>query len=166
MLAAAIALIVFSGTDSARLQALAAIFGVLVLVGSMALRRATISLGLRPARWGFFRMGAPLGLLYAIATSVFPAPRLSDIAWRAVFDLPRRPSLSQLGETLFHVRLWVDDMIVRLLAQWLGPDTARIAGIVISSNVLMGFVIALYAVAVSEIVRAMEEGAWRSGASP
>jgi hypothetical protein len=105
-------------------------------------------------------------LLYAIGTSWFPAPKLADIAWRAVFELPRRPSLAQLGETLFHVRLWADDMIVRLLVPWLGVDGARLAGIVISSNVLTGFVIALYAVAVSEIVRGLEEGLWRTRGEP
>ena len=37
----------------------------------------------------------------------------------------------------------------------------NIRGLVISSNVLTGFLVALYAVAVSEIVRGMEERWWR-----
>ncbi|MFM9940927.1 MAG: hypothetical protein ACKVP7_15695 [Hyphomicrobiaceae bacterium] len=153
-----IALITFSGTDAARLLAMAAIFAVLVLTGSMALRRAHLSLGMKPARWGYFRMGAPLGLLVSVAMGFFPAPTTGAIAWRALFDLPQRPNLAQLGETLFQVRLWADDMIVRVLGVWLGPDGAKLAGLVISSNVLTGFLVALYAVAISEVVRAMEEG--------
>lgn len=159
ILAAGIALITFSGTDPSRLQALAAIFAVLVLLGSMALRRASLSLGMRPARWGYFRMGAPLGLLVSLALSVFPAPTTSAIAWRALVDTPQRPSLAQLGETLFQVRLWADDIIVRVLATWVGPEGAKLVGLVISSNVLTGFLVALYAVAISEVVRVLEEAA-------
>ncbi len=158
LLAGGIALITFSGTDPGRLMAIAAIFAVLVLVGSMALRRASLSFGMKPARWGYFRMGAPLGLLVSFAMGFFPAPTTGAIAWRALFDLPQRPSLAQLGETLFQVRLWADDMIVRVLGVWLGTDGAKLAGLVISSNVLTGFLVALYAVAISEVVRVMEEG--------
>lgn len=157
VLAAVLALMTFSGTNAGRLQALAAIFAVLVLIGSIILRRATISLGMRPARWGFFRMGPPLGVLVSIAMSFFPAPSTSAIAWRTFFDLPDRPTLMKLGETLFQVRLWADDMIVRVLATWLGDGGARAAGLILSSNVLTGFLVALYAVAVSEVVRVMEE---------
>ncbi len=158
IVAAGIALITFSGTDPVRLQVVAVIFAVLVLLGSITLRRASLSLGMRPARWGYFRMGAPLGLLVSLAMNIFPAPTTSAIAWRALFDTPVRPSLAQLGETLFQVRLWADDMIVRVLGAWLGPETAKMAGLVISSNVLTGFLVALYAVAISEVVRLMEEG--------
>jgi hypothetical protein len=157
IVAGGIALVTFSGTELGRLAAMAAIFAGLVLVGSMALRRATLSLGMRPARWGFFRMAVPLGILYSLALSAFPAPTLGALAWRALFDLPARPSLAQLGETLFHVRLWADDLIVRVIAVWLGADGARLAGLLVSSNVLTGFLVALYAVAVSEVVRHLEE---------
>lgn len=162
VLAAGIALITFSGTDKTRLGVLAIVFAVLVLLGSMAVRRATISLGAKPARWGYFRMGAPLGLLVSVAMGFFPPQSLGSIAWRALFDLPARPSLAQLGETLFQVRIWADDMIMRVLSQWLGPEAAKVAGLLISSNVLTGFLVALYAVAVSEVVRVMEERAWRA----
>ena len=161
VLAAAIALITFSGTDAWRLQTTAALFGGLVLFGSALLRRLTVSWAVRPARWGYFRMAAPFGLLFSIAMSFFPSPNLAGLAWRALFELPQRPNLAQLSETLFQVRLWADDMIVRVLAQVLGADGARLAGLVISSNVLTGFLVALYAVAVSELVRGMEERRWR-----
>ena len=161
VLAAAIALITFSGTDAWRLQITAALFGGLVLFGSALLRRLTVSLAVRPARWGYFRMAAPFGLLFSLGMSFFPPPNLAGLAWRALFEVPQRPNLAQLAETLFQVRMWADDMVVRVLNPLLGADAARVAGLVISSNVLTGFLVALYAVAVSEIVRGMEERWWR-----
>lgn len=48
-------------------------------------------------------------------------------------------------------------MIGRVLATWLGPEGGKFAAVLVSSNVLVGFLVALYAVAISEVVRLMEE---------
>lgn len=53
------------------------------------------------------------------------------------------------------------DLVVKVLTQLMGADLGRILGVLVSSNVLAGFVLALYAVAVSEIVRGLEERHWR-----
>lgn len=161
LVAAIVALMTFSGTETARLQIVAAIFGVCVLVGSMLLRRLTISLGARPAHWGFFRMAAPLGLLFSAGMSFFPAPSSLDMVRKVVFDLPARPGIAQAGEALFALRLWIDDLVVRLLVPVAGLEGARVIGIVVGSNVLVGFLVSVYAVIVAEIVRVMEEAGWR-----
>lgn len=160
-LAGLVALMTFSGTEANRLQVVAVIFAGCVLLGSMVLRRLTISLGAKPAHWGFFRMGAPLGLLFSAAMTFFPAPSSLEVVRRVLLELPSRPGLAQAGEALFSLRLWIDDLIVRLLLPFAGPEGARAIGIVIGSNVLAGFVISLYAVIVSEVVRVMEEAHWR-----
>lgn len=161
VLAGLVALMTFSGTEQTRLQVVAGLFVVVVLIGSTLLRRLTISFGARPAHWGFFRMAAPLGLIFSAAMSFFPPPSTIDVAKRVLVDLPARPSLSQAGEALFSLRLWIDDLIVRLAAGYIGPDWAKLVGIVIGSNVLVGFILALYAVLLSEIVRTLEEAHWR-----
>lgn len=156
-----VALMTFSGTDQQRLLMVAAVFVVVALLGSTLLRRLTISFGARPARWGFFRMAAPLGLLFSAALSFFPPPSSLEVVRKVLLDLPERPSLAQAGEALFATRLWLDDLLVRLLSTLTGPEWARGIGIVVGSNLLTGFVLAIYAVALSEVVRVMEEAHWR-----
>ncbi|MDX2154904.1 MAG: hypothetical protein SFW09_00210 [Hyphomicrobiaceae bacterium] len=156
-----VAVMTFSGTEQGRLQVMAGIFAACVLVGSMLLRRLTISFGAKPAHWGFFRMGAPLGLLFSAAMSFFPPPTSVEVARKVLLDLPARPSIAQGAEALFSLRLWIDDLLVRLLASHVGPDWAKMVGIVVGSNMLAGFVIAVYAVAIAEVVRILEEAHWR-----
>ncbi|HEX4892342.1 MAG TPA: hypothetical protein VFV47_03585 [Hyphomicrobiaceae bacterium] len=160
LIAGGLALITFSGTASDRLWTMAAIFAVIVFLASSILRRMAIDLGARPARWGYFRLAVPLGILYSLALSFFPAPSTAGLAWQTL-DFPARPSIAKAGELLFAVRLWVDDLIVRVLAVPLGVEGAQAGAIVISSNVLTGFVLAVWAVAVSELVRVLEEAHWR-----
>ncbi|MEZ5855241.1 MAG: hypothetical protein R3D67_11060 [Hyphomicrobiaceae bacterium] len=160
-----VALTIFSGTEPQRLQMVAGIFALCVLAGSILLRRLTISFGARPARWGFFRMGVPLGILFSAAMSFFPPPSSLDVARKVLIDLPGRPGIAQAGEALFSLRLWIDDLIRRLLSGVIGPTWAEIAGIIIG-NMLAGFLIAVFAVTVSEVVRIMEETHWRMRGLP
>lgn len=156
-----VCLMTFSGTEPTRLQVVAALFVVCVLIGSTVLRRLTITFGARPAHWGFFRMAVPLGLLFSAAMSFFPAPTTLDVARRVLIDLPARPNMSQAGEALFALRLWVDDLIVRMASIYTGADWAKVIGIFIGSHVLVGFILAIYAVILSEFVRSLEEAHWR-----
>src|SRR5690606_12488776 len=155
-----VALMTFSGTGESRLLIVAALFAACALVGSAILRRLTISFSARPTHWGFFRMAVPLGLLFSGAMSLFPPPSSLDMMRQVLLDLPAKPTIAQAGEALFSVRLWIDDLIVRILATYTGPEWAKAVGIVIGSNVLVGFIIAVYAVVLSETVRALEEAHW------
>lgn len=161
VIAGLVAVMTFSGTEQSRLMVVAALFAACVLVGSTLLRRLTISFGARPTHWGFFRMAAPLGLLFSAAMSLFPPPSSLDVVRQVLLDLPARPSIAQAGEALFSVRLWIDDLIVRIVGSYVGPEWARAIGVVVGSNVLVGFVIAVYAVVLSEVVRTLEEAHWR-----
>lgn len=161
VVAGLVAVMTFSGTDENRLMVMASLLAVMVVIGSAVLRRITISFGAKPARWGFFRMAAPLGLMFSAAVNFFPAPSSLAIAQKVLLDLPQRPSLAQAGEALFALRLWIDDLLVRLISGFTGPEWGRAIGIVIGSSVLAGLVIAVYAVAISEVVRVLEEAHWR-----
>lgn len=161
VVAGIVSLMTFSGTEQTRIQVVAGLFIVCALIGSTVLRRLTISFGARPAHWGFFRMAAPLGLLFSAAMSFFPAPSSLDVARRVLLELPMKPSIAQAGEALFSLRLWIDDLLVRLVSGYAGPEWAKVIGILIGSNVLVGFILAIYAVILSEVVRALEEAHWR-----
>lgn len=161
LVAGLVALMTFAGTMPSRLMFVSGLFTIVVLVGSAVLRRMTISFGARPANWGFFRMAAPLGLLFSAVMSFFPPPSSADVVRQVLLDLPQRPSIAQAGEALFSLRLWIDDLIVRIVSTYTGPEWAKLIGIVVGSNVLVGFIIAIYAVLLSEVVRILEEGHWR-----
>lgn len=160
LLAGGVALITFSGTNPQRLQIVALIAAAIVFFASAGLRRMTLSLGVKPARWGYFRMGVPLGLAFSTAMAFFPAPSTAGLAW-ATIDLPARPSIEKAGELLFGARLWVDNLIYNLISGAIGPEAARVASLLFNSNVLTGFVLAVHAVVLSEVVRVLEEGTWR-----
>ena len=157
LLAGVMALITFSGTDQERLLWVAIIFAVATFAGTSLLRRLHISLNAKPSRWGYFRLAAPLGLLFSLALSFFPALSFTDIGYKVIFDLPARPSVAQASEVLFILKQKFDALIVLLLSSFMHPDVAKIVGSVVSVNVLSGFVIALYAVVIAELVKFLEE---------
>jgi hypothetical protein len=157
LLAGVVTLVTFSGTDASRLHLVAIVFGVCVFAGSSLLRRLSLLFGTNPSRWGFFRLAAPLGLIYSAALSFLPHPSMTDVGRRLIFETPARPNLAQASELLFVLKQKFDDIVVSLLGIYLPPETARVAGVLVSVNVLTGFAIAVFAVAIAEIVRHLEE---------
>jgi len=159
LLAGLMALLTFSGTDQQRLTWVAIFFAVAVFAGSSLLRRLSISLDARPSRWGYFRLAAPLGLLFSFALSFLPVKSFADIGMTIVFDLPAKPSISEASEVLFILKQKFDALIVLLLSSFMSPELAQAFGTFLSVNVLSGFVIALYAMLIAEAVRWLEEAA-------
>lgn len=159
LLAGVVALLAFSGTDKQRLMIVAIVFAVCTFAGTSMLRRLRISLGAVPSRWGYFRLAAPLGLLYSAALAFLPVPSLSALLQRMLLDMPAKPSLGQASEMLFLLKQKFDEMVVALLTALVQrQDVAQVIGAIVSVNVLTGFVIAIYAVMIAEIVKQMEEG--------
>lgn len=151
------ALLTFSGTDQARLWTIAILFAVIIFAGAGVLRRLSISFRAVPARWGYFRLAAPLGVLFSLALTFLPAVSFSSLGYE-IFNLPERPSLEKASELLFILKQKFDEIVISILSLFLNADVARIAGAFLSVNVLTGFVLALYAVIVSEIGRVIEGG--------
>lgn len=159
LLAGLVALLAFSGTDKDRLMVVAIVFAVCTFAGTSMLRRLRISFGAVPSRWGYFRLAAPLGLLYSAALASLPVLSLSTLLQKMVLEMPSRPSLGQASEMLFLLKQKFDELVVTMLTVLLGrQDLAQIAGILVSVNVLTGFVIAIYAVVIAEAVRRLEDG--------
>jgi len=157
LLAGMMALLTFSGTNTDRLFWVAIIFAAVVFAGSSLLRRLSISLEAHPSRWGYFRLAAPLGLLFSLALSFLPRASFADIGYKVIFDLPMRPSISQASEVLFVLKQKFDALIETVLAVFMNADVAKILSAIVSVNVLSGFVIAIYAVIVAEIIRFLEQ---------
>ena len=132
------------------------------LRGAAALRYLSIKLDAVPARWGYFRLAPPLGLFFSAGLAALAAyglidqANVSDIGWRLVWELPAKPSISQVSELFFQLKQAFDDFIVMLLTSVMDKEWARIVGIVVSVNVLSGFVASLYAAIIASVVRAAE----------
>jgi hypothetical protein len=162
VLAGLAALFTFSGTNSDRLFWVAVVFAVSVYAGAAILRYLSIKLDAVPARWGYFRLAPPLGLFFSAgvvglgAYGLIEQASVSDIGWRLVWELPQKPSISQVSELFFQLKQAFDDFIVVLLTSVMDKEWARIVAIVVSVNVLSGFVASLYAAIIASAVRAAE----------
>ncbi|MEO1207430.1 MAG: hypothetical protein AAFV45_13980 [Pseudomonadota bacterium] len=158
-----IALLTFSGTDTDRTFLIAIVFGVATYFGVSVLRRLSLSLGARPERWGFFRLAVPMGLVYSCGVAMLAAlghikvPTLYDLGKQIVFETPQQPGIDALSDLLFNLKQYVDSMIATLLNSFLSAETAQIVSLIISVNVLTGFVITVYAVAITLVVQAIEK---------
>jgi hypothetical protein len=156
------ALLTFSGTDSARLVWVAIVFAACLFAGTSLLRGLRLGLGARPLRWGYFRLSAPLGMLFSagiaalVIAHLLPSTSLGDLSKRLLLDTPARPSIPQASELLFLFKQYFDEVIVSLLASVVGRDWAALLGVLLSVNMLTGFVVALYAMLIAEAVRQME----------
>lgn len=162
VLAGVAALFTFAGTNQDRLFWVAVLFGVTVYAGAAFLRLLSLRGDALPMRWGYFRLAPPLGLLFSAglallaAAAILPPANVTDIGWKIIFDTPARPSVEQVSELFFQLKQAFDDFIVRVLAVVLDERWARLIGIVISVNVLSGFVSAVYAALIAAGVRRAE----------
>lgn len=162
IIAGLVALITFSGTDDDRRFVIAVCFAIAVYAGTSLLRRLSISLNANPARWGYFRIAVPLGLLFSTGVALAAAMQyvrtatLTDIGRQLVFDMPARPSIDQVSDLLFNLKQYIDSVIATLLATFMPPDWAQVASLIISVNVLTGFVVAIYALTIAGAVRWLE----------
>lgn len=157
LLAGVVALLTFLGTDHDRLWTVAAIFAVVLFIGVQGVQLLASAFKARPLRWGYFRLAAPLGLMFSIGQSLLPSPGLTELARRVTFDVPEKPSLEQASELLFLLKQSFDDMVARMLGLVLDPSWAELASALVSVNVLSGFVIALYAVLISDAIRRLAD---------
>jgi hypothetical protein len=139
------------------------LFGVCVYIGASVLRLLSIRAEALPMRWGYFRLAPALGLLFSAelallgAAHILPAVSVADIGWEIIFKVPTHPSIEQVSELIFQIKQAFDDFIVTVLSIVLGEELARLIGIVVSVNVLSGFVSALYASLISAGVRRVED---------
>ena len=163
VLAGLAALFTFSGTDADRLFWVAVVFGLSVYVGAAGLRVLSLKVDAYPSRWGYFRLAPPLGLLFSAglaglaATGLIASATVGDIGWRLVWELPAKPSVSQVSELFFQLKQAFDDFIVTLLSAVIDRGWARLIGIAVSVNVLAGFVASVYAALIASAVRRAED---------
>ncbi len=163
LLAGVAALFTFAGTNLDRRFWVAVLFGVCVYIGAALLRLLSIRADALPMRWGYFRLAPLLGLLFSAglallaAATLLPPANVTNIGWDIIFNTPAEPSIEQVSELFFQLKQAFDEFIVKALSVLLGEEWARLVGIVISVNVLSGFVSAVYAALIAAGVRRTED---------
>ncbi len=158
LLAGVVGLLTFLGTDADRLGWVAGIFAFTLFLGVQIVRWLTSTLKARPLRWGYFRLAAPLGVVFSVGQSLLPAPGFTELARRATFEMPERPTMEQASEFLFLLKQTFDDIVERMLTWVFDPAVAQVAAALVSVNMLSGFVLSIYAVLIAEGIRRMESG--------
>jgi hypothetical protein len=163
VLAGVAALFTFAGTNPDRRFWVVVLFGVCIYAGAALLRLLSLRADALPMRWGYFRLAPPLGLLFSAglgllaAVAILPPTNVTGIGWDIIFNTPTQPSIEQVSELFFQLKQAFDEFIVKALTVLIGEEWARIVGIVVSVNVLSGFVSAVYAALVAQAVRRSEE---------
>lgn len=164
LLAGLAALLTFSGTNQDRLFYVAGLFAVTVFAGSSVLRWLTRRFGGRPERWGYFRLAALLGLFFSAGMTwlaylgLIENPGLGDIVKTAMWDTASRPPVGEASELLFKLKQYLDGAITSFLSIWFGETGARALGIVLSVNMVTGFVASIYALVIAWIIARID--AW------
>ncbi len=156
LLAGMVGLLTFLGTDTHRLTLVAGIFAFTLFLGVQIVRWLRHMLKARPLRWGYFRLAAPLGLIYSAGLSMLESPGFTELAKRATFEMPARPTLEQASEFLFLLKQTFDDIVERMLTLIFDPAWAQVIASIVSVNMLSGFVLSIYAVLIAEAVRHIE----------
>ncbi|HUS95714.1 MAG TPA: hypothetical protein VMX97_03125 [Hyphomicrobiaceae bacterium] len=162
LLAGVVALLTFSGVNDERLWLTALVFGATTFLGTSVLRWLSISFGVNPARWGYFRLAIPLGVMFSVgmqmlvAVGLIELKSLQQIASTIVFELPQQPSLPVVSEFLFNVKQTLDALVVEFLKRLIDERYAQVVAMVISLNLLAGLVVGIYAVLIAEVVRRLE----------
>jgi hypothetical protein len=165
LLAGVAALFTFAGTNADRRFWVVVLFGVCIWVGAQVLRWLSRRADALPMRWGYFRLAPPLGLLFSAgltllaAAHVLPTTNVTGIGWDIIFNTPAEPSVEQVSELFFQLKQAFDEFIVKALSVMVGEEWARLIGIVLSVNVLSGFVSAVYAAMIAQVVRQAEDAA-------
>jgi hypothetical protein len=163
LLAGVAALFTFAGTNPDRRFWVAVLFGVCVYAGAALLRLLSVRADALPMRWGYFRLAPPLGLLFSAglallaAIQLLPVTNVTGIGWDIIFKTPAQPSVEQVSELFFQLKQAFDEFIVKALSVIVGEEWARVLGIVVSVNVLSGFVSAVYAALIAQAVRQTED---------
>ena len=103
------------------------------------------------------RVAVSAGLALLTAMAVLPAANVTGIGWDIIFNTPAEPSIAQVSELFFQLKQAFDEFIVKALGVFMREEWARLAGIVISVNVLSGFVSALYAALIAGGMRGAED---------
>jgi hypothetical protein len=137
-------ILLFSGTDNYRIRALALIFTVCVILGYRLLNFIQTRTHIDATRWAYVRLSVALGLLFSVISSNVPGLKLGKLALKTVKVMFTHPSFNEAAELLYGMTYKLNAFVTKILSMIFGDIIAHILGLIISVNIVYGFVAALY----------------------
>jgi hypothetical protein len=148
-----LSILLFSGTDSWRIWLLAILFVSGVFVGRHFLGIASRFTSVSVIRWGYVRLSILIGIPFSILSGLVPGMSVREVTWTSLDTLVRGPDIDKAAEIIFGTFQVVNQFIEWLLQGLLGTFLGWIVSLMISVNVLFGFVIVLYSLILFEMTK-------------
>ena len=141
----------FSGTDSNRILLLAIIFIICVIVGYFFLRSIKNNTNINPARWAYAKASIVLGLFFSLTTSKISGQSFTEITAQSLKNKWwGNLNFNQIAELIYGMLHLFNNFITAMFVKFFGFIIGNFFGFVISTNIIHGFVIALYSLLLLE----------------
>ena len=147
-----LAVLLFSGTEALRINLLAVVFVACVFLGFYLLRVLQRLSSIDVTRWGYVRLSVLLGIVFSVLSTCVPGIEVGEIAWKTSKNLMMTLNFKEFAELLYGVVQKVDLFLGWLLQALLGRLIGSLVSLVISVNVLFGFVVFLYALLLFRLI--------------
>lgn len=157
MIFAVLSILLFSGTNALRITLLAVLFIICVIVGYYCLSTLKRVTTIDVARLGYARLSVLLGILFSIISAGITGIEVSEITWKTLKSLMQSPDIDGVAELLFGVVQKVNEYLAWLLRALLGRILGSIVSLMISINVLFGFVVLVYSLLLMRLIELREE---------
>jgi len=143
----------FSGTGAERIFWLAFLFSCCVVIGYFGLRFVQRRARIDVTRWGYVRFSVLLGLLFSVLSSGISGIPLTDVAWQAgKSKWWRALNFDEIAELLYGLMYQVNSFISGTLHTILGDFIGGLLSLLISTNIVYGFIIVLYSLLLLRIL--------------
>jgi hypothetical protein len=150
-----LSILLFSGTDGGRIWLLAILFVIGVFVGHHFLGVSSRFTSVNVVRWGYARLSILVGIPFSIFSGLVPGMSVSEVTWASLQAFVRTPDIDKVAEIIFGTLQAVNQFIQWLLQGLLGTFFGTIVSLMISVNVLFGFVIVLYSLILFELTNSV-----------
>lgn len=143
----------FSGTDGIRILSLAFLVSLCTVFGYFVLRFVENHAHIDVTRWGYVRFSVVLGLIFSVLCSSVPGIGKFSLSWQVVRSMGGREfSFEEISELMYSLTYEINGLISKMLHQILGDLLGGFLSVIISVNVIYGFVIVVYSLLLLRLV--------------
>ena len=149
-----LAVLLFSGTDSVRINILAVLFTASILAGYYCLRFIQRFAYIDAVRWGYIKLSVILGVIFSILSAAIPGMTITDIVLNSARGKLRQHSFDEFAELLYGLLSQLNSFITNTLQILFGGVLGWFFSLIISVNVIYGFVVLVYSLLLLRLIPA------------
>lgn len=149
-----LAVLLFSGTDNIRINILALLFTASILAGYYCLRFIQRFAYIDAVRWGYIKLSVVLGVIFSILSATVPGMKITDIVLNTARGTLRQPSFDEFAELLYGLLSQLNSFITNTLQILFGDFLGWCFSLIISVNVIYGFVVLVYSLLLLRLIPA------------